>query len=202
MWRAGDRSCSGAELHSRCLLHAVPSSTALAFVSACLSPSNSTSKIIRASCLPGLCLVWYFCPWPKVLQKIGICALSSDLSQKCLVLSLPACAWPRSRCCLCLRTPEVCGKGCQGNPSSPENPFAAFCACWTHGRKVLANTAGARRRLHVSMTEQMFKKDLKGREVSPKNVQIPKLAGQINSAGRGWQRQSLISACRTGDAGL
>lgn len=45
-----------------------------------------------AGCLPvpRRCAVCYFCPWLQALQQIVICVVGFDLSQKCLVLSLPA----------------------------------------------------------------------------------------------------------------
>lgn len=43
----------------------------------CLSPLSSPTEP-----------VWDLCPWPKLLQEIGICVLSFDLHQKCLVLPL------------------------------------------------------------------------------------------------------------------
>lgn len=69
------------------------SNAARAFINFLVSrPLNSPHQNGGACCLlaPGLCAVWYFCPWPKVLGKIVICVLGFDLSQKCPVLSLPA----------------------------------------------------------------------------------------------------------------
>lgn len=49
--------------------------------------------------------VWDFCPWPKLLQEIGICVLGFDLHQKCLVSSLWEAQMDRNPAVLVLSQP-------------------------------------------------------------------------------------------------
>lgn len=69
--------------------------------------------------------VWDFCPWPKLLQKIGICLLGSDLHQKCLVSSCGKHRGMEIELLLCFPSPgmsELHGRGWQGSSFFQKSP--------------------------------------------------------------------------------